>query len=72
MTFTALTGAVSHFAIGGMPDVSILLLCVVFTLLWARIAAIFANRATPKTLNRVTGVILVILGLVIMVFSKLS
>ena len=72
MTFTALTGAVSHFAIGGMPDVSILLLCVVFTLLWARIAAVFANRATPKTLNRVTGVILVILGLVIMVFSKLS
>ena len=72
MTFTALTGAVSHFAIGGMPDVSILLLCVVFTLLWARIAAVFANRATTKTLNRVTGVILVILGLVIMVFSKLS
>lgn len=72
MTFTALTGAVSHFVIGGMPDVPVLLLCVVFTLLWARIAAVFANRATPKTLNRVTGVILVILGLVIMVFSKLS
>lgn len=72
MTFTALTGAVSHFVIGGMPDVPVLLLCVVFTLLWARIAAVFANRAAPKTLNRVTGVILVILGLVIMVFSKLS
>ena len=36
MTFTALTGAVSHFAIGGMPDLTVLVLCVVFTLLWAQ------------------------------------
>ena len=48
MTFTALTGAVSHFAIGGMPDLTVLVLCVVFTLLWARIAAKFANKAPPK------------------------
>ena len=33
MTFTALTGAVSHFAIGGLPDITLLVLCVVFTLL---------------------------------------
>ena len=33
MTFTALTGAVSHFAIGGLPDIMLLMLCVVFTLL---------------------------------------
>ena len=52
MTFTALTGAVSHFAIGGAPDWTIFLLCVVFTFLWARIASVFANKATPKTLNR--------------------
>lgn len=69
MTFTALTGAVSHFAIGGMPDVLVFVLCVVFTLLWARIAAVFANKAAPKTLNRATGVILVILGVVVMAFS---
>ena len=42
MTFTALTGAVSHFAIGGAPDWTVFALCVVFTLLWARIAAVFA------------------------------
>ena len=36
--------------------------------IWARIAAVFANKATPKTLNRATGVILVILGLVVMLF----
>lgn len=72
MTFTALTGAVSHFAIGGLPDVTVWILCVVFTLIWARIAAVFANKATPKTLNRVTGVILVVLGIVVLLFSLLS
>ena len=66
MTFTALTGAASHFAIGGAPDWSVFVLCVVFTLLWARIAAVFANKAKPATLNRATGVVLVVLGLVIM------
>ena len=69
MTFTALTGAVSHFAIGGAPDWTVWTLCVVFTFIWARIAAVFANKAEPKTLNRATGVVLVILGAVIMVFS---
>ena len=69
MTFTALTGAVSHFAIGGAPDWTVWILCVVFTFIWARIAAVFANKAEPKTLNRATGVVLVILGAVIMVFS---
>ena len=39
---------------------------VVFTFLWARIAAIFANKAEPKTLNRATGAVLVILGIVVM------
>lgn len=72
MTFTALTGAVSHFAISGMPDPTILILCILFTLIWARIAAVFANKATPKTLNRATGIILVILGIIILAFSLLS
>ena len=72
MAFTAFTGAVSHFAIGGTPDWTVWILCVIFTLLWARIAALFANKATPKTLNRVTGVILVILGIVVMAFSMFA
>ncbi|MEQ2471749.1 sulfite exporter TauE/SafE family protein [Laedolimicola intestinihominis] len=72
MAFTAFTGAVSHFAIGGTPDWTVWILCVIFTLLWARIAAVFANKATPKTLNRVTGVILVILGSVVMAFSMFA
>lgn len=72
MTFTALTGSVSHFVIGGLPDVSVCLLCMIFTLLWARIAAVLANKAQPKTLNRATGVVLVVLGIVIMGFQWLN
>ena len=72
MTFTVLTGAVSHFAIGGMPDPLVWVLCVIFTLVWARIAAVFANKAAPETLNRATGVILVVLGIAVMVFSRLA
>jgi uncharacterized membrane protein YfcA len=72
MTFTALTGAVSHFTIGGAPDWTVFILCVVFTFLWARIAAVIANKATPKTLNRATGVILMILGIVVLGFGALA
>ena len=72
MTFTALTGAVSHFVIGGMPDLPVLALCVIFTFVWARIAAVFANRAEPATLNRVTGIILVVLGIVVLMFSFMT
>lgn len=63
MTFTALTGAVSHFSISGsLPDIPALILCILFTLAGARIAAIFANKAPAKTLNRATGVVLTALG----------
>ena len=72
MTFTALTGAVSHFMIGGTPDWLVWGLCVVFTLLWAQIAAVFANKAAPKALNRATGVVLVVLGAAIMGFNYLK
>ena len=66
MTFTALTGAVSHFAIGGLPDPAALVFCVLSTLLWARIAARFANKAPAKALNRATGVVLTVLGAAIL------
>ena len=71
MTFTALTGAVSHFSLGDSPDVLIMGLCVVFTFIWARIAAKFANKAKPETLNRAVGVVLVVLGAVILGFEYL-
>ena len=62
MSFTALTGAVSHFAIDGSPDWLVLGVCVASTLLWAQIGAKFANKADTKTLNRATGLILVLLS----------
>lgn len=66
MAFTALTGSVSHFAIGGAPDIACLVFCIVFTLLWARVAAYLANKASAKTLNRAVGVVLTVLGAVIL------
>ena len=72
MAFTAFTGAVSHFAIDGMPDLWCLLFCVVSTLLWARIAAKFANKASAVTLNRATGVVLAVLGVVILTVNFLK
>lgn len=72
MTFTALTGSVSHFAIGGMPDLWVLLFCVLSTLLWARIAARFANKASPIVLNRATGVVLAVLGAAILAVNYLT
>lgn len=69
MAFTAFTGAASHFAIGGMPDLWCLAFCVASTLLWARIAAKFANKASAAVLNRVTGVVLAVLGSAVLLFS---
>ncbi len=71
MSFTALTGAVSHFAIGGIGDVWALVFCIASTLLFAQIAARLANKASAKTLNRITGIILAALGLVMILVNYL-
>ena len=68
MTFTALTGAISHFYIGGAPDIPILIACVISTLVFAQIGAKWANGANVKMLNRVTGILLCALGVVMMFF----
>lgn len=72
MNATALTGSVSHFVIGGMPDVEALILCVISTLAFAQISSFFANKASPKVLNRVTGGILVALGTAILAVSRFA
>ena len=71
MSFTALTGAVSHFTIGGIGDVWALVFCIASTLLFAQIAARLANKASAKTLNRITGIILAALGLVMILVNYL-
>ena len=67
MAFTAFTGALSHIRIGGMPDIKALVICILATLIGAQISAKFANKASAETLNRVTGVVLAILGLAMIV-----
>ena len=72
MSATALTGSASHFVIGGIPDIEALVICVISTLVFARIAALLANKASPRTLNRVTGVILVVLGASVLAVNYLT
>lgn len=67
MTFTAFTGAASHMAIGGKVDTLALVICIIATFAGARFAALFANKSSPKTLNRVTGVVLAALGIAMII-----
>lgn len=69
MTFTALTGSISHFALSGMPNLYVLALCIIFTLIFARVASVIANKVDAKLLNRLTGVVLLILGIVVISFN---
>lgn len=72
MTFTALTGAISHFVIEGISNIAVLILCIIFTLVWARVAAKIANKVSNIILNRITGIILVILGVAIIIVKYLQ
>ena len=42
-----------------------------FTLVWALIAARFANRASPVVLNRATGAVLTVLGVIMIAVDYL-
>ena len=65
LILTTVLGYELKTAIGGMPNLTVLLLCVISTLLFARLAAVLANKAPAKLLNQITGVILVVLGVAI-------
>lgn len=72
MTFTALFGSVSHFALeGSMPDPLIFITCVISTLVFALLGARFANRASHKVLNRAIGIVLMTLGVFMVVANNL-
>ena len=72
MTFTALTGGGSHLVIGGMPNLKILFLCMIFTLIGARVSAKFANKASAKVLNRTLGVVLTVIGGLMIIMDLLK
>lgn len=70
MTFTALTGAVSHFAIGGgVTDYSILIMCMIFTLIGAMLTAKFANKTSPKIMNRTLGIGLAVMSVAMIIVN---
>lgn len=69
MTFTALTGAVSHFVIDGFPDWVALLVCALSTFVFAFVASKIANKAKPKVLNRLVGVLLFVLGVAMLIVN---
>ncbi|MCD8331849.1 MAG: sulfite exporter TauE/SafE family protein [Oscillospiraceae bacterium] len=70
MTFTALTGAVSHFTFGEVTNyIPALILCSLFTLIGAVVSSQFANKMDGVTSNRATGIVLLILG-VCMIFEN--
>jgi len=72
MAFTALTGALSHFAIGGgITDWSILLMCIFSTLVFAQLTARFANKASARVMNRVLGFGLTIMSLAMILVNFL-
>ena len=45
------------------------LLCILFTLGWAQVAARIATRASTLLLNRMTGAVLTVLGVVLIVIN---
>lgn len=65
MTFSALTGSISHFGIAGDPDWICLVTCVISTFIFAVLSARVANKSKPETLNKVVGVVLIIIGVVL-------
>ncbi|MGN0481271.1 MAG: TSUP family transporter, partial [Lachnospiraceae bacterium] len=70
MTFTAFTGAVSHFVIGdGITDYSILIMCIIFTLLGAIITSKFANKTSPKIMNQALGFGLAAMSIVMIIVN---
>ena len=69
MSFTALFGAVSHFALGAKPDLWVMLLCIATTLIAAEISAVFANNAPLKKLNKAVGVCLLIFAVVLILLN---
>ena len=69
MAFTALTGAVSHFLINGIHYPRVLILCIIFTLIFARVAAVIANKSTEKVMGRTVGITLIVLGVVVLVLN---
>jgi uncharacterized membrane protein YfcA len=63
----ALVGCVSHIYIGGWPDMTAFIICIVGNFTGAVFAARIANKMSSATLNKIIGVFLTIVGLIMAV-----
>ncbi len=70
MTLVALTGALSHVALGAdlqlIPGITIITAC----LLGAVVSAKYANRCDNKKLNRIVGVTLILLSIISLALGR--
>ncbi|MCD8088026.1 MAG: sulfite exporter TauE/SafE family protein [Oscillospiraceae bacterium] len=67
MTFVALVGCASHIYLGGWPDTTAFIICIIGNATGAIFAARLANRINSATLNRIIGVLLVVSGMIMFV-----
>lgn len=72
MTFTALVGAATHFTVSGIASIPALVLCIIFTAIGAAVSARYANRAAIVKVNRVTGSVMIICGIIMAILYAMS
>ncbi len=73
MTFTALFGATSHFVLlSSWPNMTVLITCVLSTLVFAAVGSKIANKASTRMLNRLTGIVLTLLGVAMIIVNAMS
>ena len=70
-TLVALTGAVSHISLGAQLFPLPMAIVVASCLLGAVVSAKFANRCEIRRLNRIVGVVLILLGAVTILIKLL-
>ena len=71
MSLVALTGAVSHVSLGAQLFPLPMAIVVVSCLLGAVVSAKFANRCEIRRLNRIVGIVLILLGAVTILIKLL-
>ena len=80
MTCTAFIGGVFHIVFEGAAigfsfanvDFVVLILCVAFTLIFSVIASNIANRISEKKLNLISGVMLIVIAAVVVIFNVIK
>lgn len=64
MSLVALTGGISHFVMGAAPQLLPTLLIILACLFAAWVSAKYANKCEIRKLNRIVGIVLLILGFI--------